>query len=115
MNDAVYAQRREVMNYLYEVKNLLRQNNITMPRVTIRITEKASCLARASMSKKEVWVTEQSLTKEYKSRLRHIVYHELVHTLSGFGHDKNCPLMQPIVATKAISKEKLQSLLLKYF
>jgi hypothetical protein len=39
MSNEVFTLRREVMNHIYEAKNLLRNKGIALPRIEIRITD----------------------------------------------------------------------------
>ena len=118
MNDEVYALRREVMGYLYEAKNLLRTNGIDMPRVNVRITDnrgESEAIGQARLSDvKIIWISTAALTT-WKPQLREVVYHELVHTLTGYLHDDNCPLMSPCVNLKPLPKKRLEKAFLKYF
>lgn len=120
MNDEVYALRREVMGYLYEAKNFLRSKGIEMPRVTVRVTDNdaeqdwENALGVATLGGNVIWISLKALGK-WKANLREIVYHEIVHAVTGFGHDPKCPLMSPCVVMKPLTKRKAQSLLLKYF
>lgn len=107
MNQGTYNLRREVMKYIYEAKELLGGN---MPRITVRVTDNdKKVLAYATFHTNTIWISEQAVTKY---DLRQIVFHELVHTLTGFGHDENCPLMKS--KHSPLSKELCNELFLKY-
>ena len=116
MSSEVYTLRREVMNHLYEAKNLLRTNGIEIPRVDVRITEneKPNTLGMARLNGNIIWISLASLN-QWKAHLRDVVYHELVHAVTGFKHDDNCPLMCPCVNMIPLTKMQADSLLLKYF
>lgn len=64
MNSEVYKLRREVMNYIYEAKNLVKEElNIELPRQTIRIVDMTpqgadSLLGFATMGKNEIYIPE---------------------------------------------------------
>ena len=117
MSNEVYVLRREVMNHLYEAKNTLRANGIEMPRVDVRVTDNEgdnNAIGMARLNGNIIWISLSSL-KTWKIHLRTVVYHELVHAVTGFGHDDNCKLMCPCVNIKPLSKEEADTLLLKYF
>jgi hypothetical protein len=116
MSNEVYALRREVMNHLYEAKNTLRANGIQMPRVDVRVTDNKGhdALGMGRLNGNIIWISLSSL-KTWKAHLRDVVYHELVHAVTGFEHDDNCRLMCPCVNIKPLSKEEADTLLLKYF
>lgn len=118
MSDDVYALRREVMGYIYDAKNLLRNNGIQLPRVTVRITDNdgdsSRALGMARLNDNIIWISKNALTK-YKANLREIVYHEIVHAVTGFAHDDNCKLMSPCCNIKPLSREVADNLFLKYF
>jgi hypothetical protein len=116
MSNEVYALRREVMNHLYEAKNTLRANGIQMPRVDVRVTDNKGhdALGMGRLNGNIIWISLSSL-KTWKAHLRDVVYHELVHAVTGFEHDDNCRLMCPCVNMKPLDKAEADTLLLKYF
>jgi len=95
MNPDTYKLRREVINIIYQAKNLLKGN---MERVDVRITDCSDerVLGTARMNGKMIWIPASSV-KESKLRLRHIVLHELLHTLYGIGHIEKCRLMSSTI------------------
>ena len=97
MNESVYKERRVVIDLIYKAKNLLRKNDIEMPRIDVRITERrantTSC-GVARMNGNLIWIPADSINKSY---LYQIVLHELCHTIWGIDHDDNCKLMHPNV------------------
>jgi hypothetical protein len=104
MNDQVFADRRRVMGFVYEAKKLFPE----MPRIEVRITEREEVgenlvlFGRASLRVKHISITKDAIGNEDK--LRHVVFHELCHTLFMARHDEKCPLMCSVVrkpATKA--------------
>lgn len=118
MNDNTYAMRREVMTFVYEAKNFLKSNGINLPRIDIRITEDGvgRHLGLARLGDNIVWIPVQTLNKaKYKPFLRDIVFHEIVHASTGFGHDDLCPLMSPCIGRKPMTTTKLQKVFLTYF
>ena len=110
MNNEVYKLRRKVINLIYEVKNKVEN----FPRVEVRIGESRcdKTLGIASRGKRQVWITKEAIDMG-DDALRNIVYHELVHAVFGFGHNDNCPLMQPSLKT-ILNKEDCLKNLLKY-
>lgn len=118
MNDDVYALRTEVMGYIYDAKNLLRANGINLPRVTVRITDNdgdtTRAIGMARLNDDIIWISKDALTK-HKSSLREVVYHEIVHAVTGFDHDDKCKLMSPCCNIKPLTKELADELFLKYF
>ena len=108
MSEDTYALRREVMTLVYEARKL-----VSLPRLDIRITENdRSVLAVARLRDNILWVTEKAIT-DSRFDLRTVVYHEIVHAVTGFGHDDNCPLMKP--THTPLTKEQCQSIFKKYF
>ena len=110
MNDEVYQLRRKVINMIYEVKNKIK----SLPRIDVRIGTH-SCdriLAVAKLKKNIIWVTEDAI-KQGEDQLRNTVYHELVHAVTGFGHDEKCPLMES-KANHTLNKQECMEALMKY-
>jgi predicted metal-dependent hydrolase len=115
MNDQVFELRQKVMKYVYDAKELLGGK---MERVEVRIVENEDgTAARASRSrKKHISITMKAC--EYSPAvLKRVVFHELVHTLTGFGHDEKCKLMNSkgkwIYSNQLESKE-LETIFKKY-
>lgn len=110
MNDSTYKLRRKVISLIYEIKQIYK-----IPRINVRITkDHKQILGSASMSKNTniIWITEKSITlSDYD--LRSIVYHEILHTVFGIKHNKNCPLMKPI-HQKGLTKIQVEKIFLKY-
>lgn len=110
MNQDVYKLRRKVIDLIYEINEIIK-----LPRINVRITkDHKKILGSASLTKNTniIWITEKSITlSEYD--LRSIVYHEVLHTVYGIEHNKNCPVMKPI-HQKGLSKIQVQNIFLKY-
>jgi len=106
MNDDTYRLRRKVIDCIYEVKKLYPN----LPRIIVRITDttKKNILASAKMNKCIIWVD----SKTVDSRLRQVVFHEILHTVFGINHDENCPLMKPVYTP--ISKKEQNKIFLQY-
>lgn len=99
MNDSVYTERRQVMDFVYEAKNMLRSVGFDLPRINVRISDKCGCdhqnvLGLADLGMRNIYIHDTTLNKPY---LRQVVLHEIVHAVTGFVHDEKCPLMHPVV------------------
>tara|TARA_E500000318_G_C3399948_1_gene149449 strand:- start:86 stop:484 length:399 start_codon:yes stop_codon:yes gene_type:complete len=90
MNKNTYSLRRKVINLIYEVKNA----GVNLPRIEVRIGEprKKNLLGVALLKDNKIWITEDAV-KLGEDALRNVVFHEIVHAVTGFGHDEKCPLM----------------------
>ncbi len=115
MNDVTYKLRRRVMAFIYEAKKLA-----DFDRVDIRITEnsKDGCLGLAAMaggkSKGHAILIPIESVNMNDDKLRHIVFHELLHATRNINHDDNCPLMQPALNSKT-NRELVHNTFVKYF
>jgi hypothetical protein len=111
MNDLVYKKRRQVINLIYEVK----KEFLSFPRIEVRIGEARdhNVLGVAKLSKKQIWITDRALNMS-QDALRNIVYHEIVHAVTGFGHDDKCPLMKPSLDGYLLNKKQCMKYLKKY-
>ena len=96
MNDAVYKLRRQVIELIYEAKKEIKD----LPRIEDRIGEPRNhkVLGVAELKNKKIWITKDAIDLGQDS-LRNIVFHEIVHAVTGFGHDEKCPLMQSKLKT----------------
>ena len=97
MNDKVYALRRQVINLIYEVKREVKKD---LPRIDVRIGEPRNhkTLGVAALKDCKIWITKDAIDMG-EDALRNIVFHEIVHAVTGFGHDDSCSLMQPTLKT----------------
>jgi len=115
MGDVTYKLRKRVMSFIYEAKKLANFN-----RVDIRITEnsKDGCLGLAAMaggkSNGHAILIPIESVKMNDDKLRHIVFHELLHAVKNIKHDSNCPLMQPALNSQT-SKALVYKNFIKYF
>lgn len=114
MDAKTWLLRQRVMKHIYSAKTLLKGD---MPRVDVRIVEGGDDTLRAyaALGGRVIWITEDSADLP-RQLLERIVFHELVHALTGFGHDDNCPLMtsQGCVNSK-MSQYEQEEAFLKYF
>ena len=119
MDNKTYILRSKVMQYVYEAKDTLRSKGIRMPRVDIRITEVTrEFLGLARLNDHIIWIPKNVLEdSKWDGHLREIVFHELVHALTGFRHDENCPLMKSGISSyfPAMKADKAKTWFLKYF
>jgi len=118
MNDEVYAMRREVMNYIYDAKNLLRANGHQLPRIEVRITDNTGKRGHAAgmgrMGCNIVWISTMCLRK-WKGHVRQVTFHEILHAVLATQHDDDCPLMKPFFDMKPLSDADVDKHFLKYF
>ena len=111
MNDEVYKLRRQVINLIYEVK----KEFLSFPRIEVRIGEARNhnVLGVAKLSKKQIWITKRAVDMS-QDALRNIVYHEIVHAVTGFGHDEKCPLMKSTMDGYLLNKKECMMYLKSY-
>lgn len=111
MNQAVYAQRRKVMEIIYELKKYLE-----LPRIEVRITENPqdNVIGMGTMCEAvTIWITERATEFPYES-LRHLVAHEIGHAVFKLNHSGKCPLMkQGLSRVSPASLETIVSVLSK--
>ena len=107
MNDSVYKLRRQVIELIYEVKSQIKN----LPRIDVRIGEPRNhrTLGVAALSDCKIWITKDAIDLG-PDALRNIVFHEIVHAVSGFGHDDKCSLMQPTLKTILDKKDCMHHL-----
>jgi len=116
-NQRTYDLRTLCMNHIYEAKNILREVGVQLPRITIRVTDNSGegdAIGQAVLLSNCIWISEKAL-KSYKANLREVVYHEIVHAVTGFAHDDKCPLMSPCINMKPMTKKQADKCLIKYF
>ena len=111
MNDNTYKMRRQVINMLYEIKKEIKN----FPRIEVRIGEARNhnVLGVAQLKDKKIWITKRAVDMS-EDALRNIVYHEVVHAVTGFGHDDLCPLMKPTLDGYLLNKNQCMKYLKKY-
>lgn len=110
MDKRVYELRCQVMVHIYEAKKLYPD----MPRIEVRIVmDDGNILGMASLKNLHISIAERSIKEGFD--LRSLVYHELVHTLTGFLHDDQCPLMKSTTNKEdRLSKQDADKLFKKY-
>ena len=111
MNDEVYKLRTKVINLIREAKEEITN----LPRIEVRIGEARNhnVLGVAKLSKKQIWITKRAVDMS-QDALRNIVFHEIVHAVTGFGHDDRCPLMKPTLDGYLLNKKQCMEYLKKY-
>ena len=111
MNDEVYKLRTKVINLIREVKKQYR----TLPRIEVRIGEARnhSVLGVARLKDNKIWITKRA-TDMSQDALRNVVFHEIVHAVTGFEHDEKCPLMKSTLDGYLLNKNECMKYLKKY-
>ena len=111
MNDNTYKLRRKVINLIYEVKKQFK----TLPRIEVRIGEARNhnVLGVAQLNDKKIWITKRAIDMS-QDALRNVVFHEIVHAVTGFGHDEKCPLMKSSLDGYLLNKNECMTYLKKY-
>ena len=110
MNDITYKKRRQVIDLIYEVKKEIKD----LPRIEVRIGEarKKNVLGVAMLKDYKIWITDDAINMG-EDVLRNVVFHEIVHAVTGFEHDEKCPLMQSKQKT-ILNKNECMKYLKKY-
>ena len=111
MNDITYKKRRQVIDLIYEVKKEIRN----LPRIEVRIGEARdhNVLGVAKLSRNQIWITKRAIDMS-QDALRNVVFHEIVHAVTGFGHDDKCPLMKPNLDGYLLNKNQCMKYLKSY-
>ena len=107
MNKETYPLRRKVIDLIYEIKN----SGVVLPRIEVRIGEarKANLLGVAMLKDCKIWITDDAINMG-DDALRNVVFHEIVHAVTGFGHDEKCPLMMSTLGKLLNQKDCLRIL-----
>ena len=110
MNKETYPLRRKVIDLIYEVNN----SGTRLPRIEVRIGEarKPNLLGVAMLKDCKIWITDDAINMG-EDALRNVVFHEIVHAVTGFGHDEKCPLMCSTLG-KMLNKEDCLAKLKQY-
>lgn len=97
MSDALFRQRRRVINMLYSARAVIGRE---LPRIKVRIVEfnKGSTLGLCMIDQDYITVSSECVTWD-DTLLRHVVWHELCHAYFNAQHNEKCPLMRPTVTT----------------
>ena len=107
MNKETYPLRRKVIDLIYEIKN----SGVSLPRIDVRIGEarKPNLLGVAMLKDCKIWITDDAINMG-DDALRNVVFHEIVHAVTGFGHDEKCPLMMSTLGKLLNQKDCLRIL-----
>jgi len=111
MNNETYKLRHKVVTLLYEIKREVKN----FPRIEVRIGEARNhnVLGVAQLKDKKIWITKRAVDMS-EDALRNIVYHEVVHAVTGFGHDEKCPLMKSSLDGYLLNKNECMKKLKEY-
>ena len=111
MNNETYKLRHKVVTLLYEIKREVEN----FPRIEVRIGEARNhnVLGVAQLKDKKIWITKRAVDMS-QDALRNIVFHEIVHAVTGFGHDDKCPLMKPTLDGYLLNKTECMKYLKGY-
>jgi len=116
MNADTYKLRREVINFIYEAKN-----KVQLPRIEVRITEPnkgrhQGTLGLAYLNQNVIYIPSNLIENgRLKKYFKEVVAHEIVHAVTGFRHDENCPLMKSCTENKPLTETELWMYFCKYF
>ena len=97
MNDGTYALRKQVINIIREANN----KGFNLPRIEVRIVSggESNVCGYAYLNTNIIHIHDKYMTYS-KAFLTHVVLHEIVHAMTGFGHDEKCDLMCAMVPNK---------------
>jgi hypothetical protein len=97
MNPETYKLRRKVIDIIYDIKRIVPD----LPRINVRIftseNEKRLGIANIRPGEYVIWIPDFAIKKENDAILRHIVFHEVAHTVYDAPHNEKCRLMHPEV------------------
>ena len=104
------------MNYIYEARSLVK--NPHFPRITVRIADflmsdditHYSFVGLASMGgESKIWIPKNFILKN-PTRLREIVFHEILHAVYHVKHIPQSILMSSNLTSKSRSNEEITKL-----
>jgi len=105
MDDALFKQRRRIIEMLYDAKKVL---GIDLPRVQIRIVEMANGeVSGISFVGKNSIVISHEIADWTEQELLRTVWHELGHAWFNASHDESCPLMSAYRPPGGVPRAKL--------
>jgi hypothetical protein len=118
MDRALYREcRRPVIDIIRMAKRWLQNEGLDLPRIEVRITEQDRHLINGSayLNRCVIFITEDAIKRNDSDRLVRTVLHEVVHAVTGFEHDDDCPLMSPVSsAYDCLSPDELKPTFIKY-
>ena len=113
MNPETYALKTQVVNLIREAK----RGGARLPWIRVIIGDQTSnhkdVLGCAVIKGDKMWITEEAINLGTDT-LRNIVFHEIVHAVTGFGHDDRCPLMKPTLDGYLLNKTECMKYLKGY-
>jgi len=111
MDSNTYALRCKVMALVYEARDAIGGR---MPRIDIRITDSkvAGLMGTARLNDNIIWIPASTI-EESTDYLRHVVFHELAHTMWSVGHSEKCKLMNAYISSP-VTKQQAHKIL-KYY
>ena len=120
MTDRVYLERRRAIDAIYKVKALLAGVGVTLPRITVRITNDHECggvLGVGRHGANTIWITNTSVRRLNDDEMLWTVMHEIGHTTLSLGHSGACPLMCPCLpaTVTAADLDAAKRALVEYF
>jgi len=113
MDDDTYKLRRKVIDCIYKAKKL-----VDLPRIEVRIVEDCGKVKKVVCGYAYLNSNIVHINKDYlklsEVDLYGLVLHEIVHAVTGFGHDDDCYLMNPYLK-KGRDLNKTEDTFKKYF
>ena len=92
MNKATKLLRDRAMNVINEAK--YDRGYRDLPFIKVKITDATQPKILGTGGRQHIWITEQALQRQdYVA----IVLHELCHAVFKTKHNKQCPLMRPVL------------------
>lgn len=109
MSPELYTLRRVVIEEIYRIKRTYRN----LPRIDVRVVNPVGGIAcgYAWLNSNIIHINSEWIGRK---QIAEIVAHEVVHAVTGFIHDDNCPLMSPYVTQKALGYDVIDTCLEKY-
>lgn len=114
MTPEVYKhERRPIIDIIYEMKRIVPN----LPRINVRVTDpsqvKPSLLGQAGMGKELIiWIPDTAIST---ANLRHIIYHEVIHTVFKVEHNEEDPVMKHCTDSRTPTAEAILKDRLKFY
>ena len=97
---AVSDQRKRVIKAIYEAQEILGGK---LPWIQIRIAEHSQTNKLGCSYNGKQFITISDKVDSWDDvKLRHVVWHELVHAYFDYGHNDKCPLMKPTIGKESL-------------
>lgn len=109
MSHDLYTLRRVVIDEIYRIKRTYRN----LPRIEVRVVnpKDGTACGYAWLNSNIIHINSEWIGRKH---IAEIVAHEVVHAVTGFRHDDNCPLMSPHCNFHAIGHDVIDACLEKY-